>query len=218
MFFFNGSASGALLPPRPPPLLPLHLPHHSPLHHAQKNTHLQPRIASFTHRIEQFETDRKSKAIRSARCTDRGRTCLPNTPRVKAALPGVSTPTRSRSLTPTHCEGKQWKRGKFPRVKNTEQKQQMSGDAAGRRGVFPPNIHTHTPPFTTTSTTTTPLPLDLPPEPGEPPTPNPHPQNLRNLRTYLNGNAQKSPISYLNPQSHARCRCCLSSSPHIKPE
>lgn len=139
-----------LLPPKPPSspatsTSPTALP--SSTH---RKTRLQPQNAPNLAVKKGMKTAKRSAALGARTEAERA---PQNTPGAKAALPGVSTPTRS--LTPSHCVGKLWNKRKFPRVKNTEQKQQRSGDAAWRRGVFPPNIHTYTPPFTTT---TTPLP------------------------------------------------------------
>lgn len=151
----------------------------------------------------------KRKATRSARCTNRGRTCLRIARGVKAALPVVPTPTRS--LTPTHFVGKLWKQRKIPPVEKHGARAAKSGDAAGRRGVFPPkHLHTYTPLHLHHHHHHTATPV-LPPGPEEP-QPSDPPKNSPNIRTYLDREAQKSPITYLNPQSHARCPCCLSSS------
>lgn len=116
----------------------------------QKNTHLRPLNASFTHRIQRLKWTKGAK-----------RAALPTEAERASKIPrGGSSPTwginphPAQLPRPHSLRGKAGKKRTFPGVKNTEQKQQMSGDAAGRRGVFPPNIHTRTPP----STTTTPLP------------------------------------------------------------
>lgn len=95
-----------------PLLLLLSLPHHSPLHHTQKNTHLQLKIASFTHRTPHFKMEEKRRAKRSAWCRNTGRT-----PRAKAAPTcGINQPPSPTPSSPLAA----LRRRKFPRVKNKE--------------------------------------------------------------------------------------------------
>ena len=144
-----------------------------------------------------------------------GRTSLQNRPRVKAALPGVSTPTRPRASPPL-TEGRLREEDDISTRKSSQQQQQQQQQQRSvmRRGgeAFSPQTSTHTPLHLHLLLHHHPATPDLPPGPGEPQTSNPPPNTARTRPDLPGRHAQKSPISYLNPQSHARCRCCLSSS------
>lgn len=75
-------------PPPPPPLS---------LHRTLKNTFAAAERVFHAPRSNTLKREKNAPLAAHG-----GRTSLQNRPRVKAALPGVSTPTRPRALTPTH--------------------------------------------------------------------------------------------------------------------